>query len=55
MIWYLIILSFHGGALSVPQPSKELCISNAKFVQQQAVNDNVDYVKYTAFCIQGDR
>lgn len=48
-VWFLIILNFHGGVLSLPQASRDACITSANFV-----NAHVPYPSSTnAICVEG--
>lgn len=45
-IWYLIIFNVNGGLVSVPQPSKEVCVQQAKQLD--------DYSGHRlSYCVQG--
>lgn len=52
LVWLLVMVNSNGGIISIPQLSRERCVQQAVWVQ-----DNQEYVSYTvvlkAFCMEG--
>lgn len=52
-IWWLVIMVYKGGTTAIPQISKESCLSNARWIEQQLPIDWSNGSGIKAVCIEG--